>query len=68
LIREYLLCDGILKSYTTWIWHNEVVHLSTLSESQEFNPYCEDCMEDMIEDIGQENFRRAHVYGSLKDD
>ena len=25
-------------------------------------------MEDMIEDIGQENFRTAHVYDSLKDD
>jgi len=25
-------------------------------------------MEDMIEDIGQENFHIAHVYDSLKDD
>jgi len=25
-------------------------------------------MEDMIEDIGQENFRTVHVYDSLKDD
>jgi len=32
LIREHLLCDGILKSYTTWIWHGEVVHLPTLSQ------------------------------------
>ena len=68
LIREHLLCDGILKSYTTWTWHGEVVHLPSSSQSQEFNPHCEECMEDMIEDIGQESFRTAHVYDSLKDD
>ena len=53
LIREHLLCDGILKSYTTWTWHGEVVYLPTVSQSQEFNPYCKDHMEDMIEDIEQ---------------
>jgi len=25
-------------------------------------------MEDMIRDIGEDSFRQAHVYGSLKDD
>jgi len=68
LIREHLLCDGILKSYTTWTWHGEVVHIPTISRSQEFNPHCELLMEDMIEDIGQENLRSVRVYDSLKDD
>jgi len=32
------------------------------------NIYSEDCMEDMIRDIGEDSFHQAHVYGSLKDD
>jgi len=25
LIREHILCDGFLKSYTIWTWHGEVL-------------------------------------------
>jgi len=25
LIREHVLCDGFLKSYTIWTWHGEVL-------------------------------------------
>jgi len=26
-IREHLLCDGIKKNYTTWIWHGELTDM-----------------------------------------
>jgi len=26
-IREYLLCDGIKRNYTTWIWHGEMTDM-----------------------------------------
>ena len=26
-IREHLLCDGIKKNYTTWIWHGELIDM-----------------------------------------
>jgi len=71
LIREHVLCDGFLKSYTIWTWHGEVLEqYSSVSatECQYFNLYSEDCMEDMIRDIGEDSFHQAHVYGSLKDD
>lgn len=68
LIREHLLCDGILKSYTMRIRHGEVVHLPTVSQSQESNLHYGDRMEYMIHDIGEEKFWRAHMYDSLKDD
>jgi len=56
LIREHLLHEGFLKSYRTWTWHGEVVKLSSIPQSQESNVYHEDHMEDMIDDIGEDNF------------
>jgi len=71
LIQEHVLCDGFLKNYTIWTWHGEVLEqyssVST-SECQYSNVYSEDCIEDMIRDIGEESFHQAHVYDSLKDD
>ena len=71
LIREHVLCDGFLKSYTTWTWHGEVLeqysNVST-TECEYSNVYSEDCMEEMIRDIGEDSFHETHVYGSLKDD
>jgi len=63
LIREHVLCDGLLKSYTTWNWHGEVLDLPYVSttECQYSNIYFEDCMEDMIRDIGEDSFHQAHV-------
>jgi len=70
LIREHVLCDDFLKSYTTWTWHGEVLDLPYVfeTECQHSNIYFEDCMEDMIRDIGEDSFHQAHVYDSLKDD
>jgi len=68
LIREHLLYDSFLKSYRTWTWHGEVVNLSSIPQSEESNVYHEDRMEDMIDDIGEDNFKNAQVYDSLKDD
>ena len=70
LIREHILCDGFLKSYTTWTWHGEVIDLPYGSEADKYeysNMYSEDCMEEMIRDIGEENFQQTHMYDSLKD-
>jgi len=38
------------------------------TERQHFNTYFEDCMEDMIRDVGEDSFHQAHVYDSLKND
>ena len=27
IMREHLLCDGFLQSYTTWTWHGELLNL-----------------------------------------
>lgn len=50
-----------------WIWYGEVVHLLTVSQSQESNVNCEDRMKDMILDIREDSFQWVHVYDSLKD-
>jgi len=71
LIREHVLCDGFLKNYTTWAWHGEVLDLPYVSEQDQCEHselYSEDCMEDMIRDIGEESFHQTHVFDSLKDD
>jgi len=71
LIREHVLCDGFLKNYTTWTWHGEVLDLPYASEQDQCEHsklYSEDCMDDMIRDIGGESVHQAHVFDSLRDD
>ena len=52
-IREHLLCDGFLKNYTTWMWHGELLDLSSVhgaSEDVDFS--MDDRLEDTIRDVG----------------
>jgi len=61
-VREHLICDGFLRSYTIWTWHDKlidfpnvsrtehVVH-STMKERREERVE-EDNMKDMIRDVG----------------
>ena len=35
-IKEYLLCDGFLKNYTTWMWHGELVETPIVTEAHQF--------------------------------
>jgi len=56
-IREYLLCDGFLKNYTTWMWHGELVETQTVTEEHRFvESTIEDRLEDMIRDVGVQTF------------
>jgi len=36
IMREHLLCDGFLRSYTTWTWHGELLNLSRVSVTEEY--------------------------------
>jgi len=53
LIREHVLCDSFLKSYTTWTRHGDVVDLPYVSQCQYSNLHFENHMEYMISAIGQ---------------
>ncbi|RYA57101.1 hypothetical protein DD599_25645 [Enterobacter cloacae complex sp. CH23B] len=66
-IREHILCDGIKKNYTMWIWHGEVTDIQSGSQFEPFDIEMGDLLEDMICDLGQESFQQAHapVYKGL---
>ena len=68
--REHLLCDGIKKNYTTWIWHGELTDMQSGSQSEPFDVEMRDRSEDMIRDLGQESFQQAHapMYDTLQSD
>ncbi|RYA67401.1 hypothetical protein DD595_26305, partial [Enterobacter cloacae complex sp. 4DZ3-17B2] len=51
-IREHLLCDGIKRNYTTWIWHGEMTDMQSGPQSELFDVEMRDCLEDMICDLG----------------
>ncbi|KAL5138045.1 hypothetical protein HKD37_10G028307 [Glycine soja] len=36
-IREHLLCDGIKRNYTTWIWHGEMTDMQSGQQSEPFD-------------------------------
>ena len=52
-IREHLLCDGFLKSYTTWMCHGELLDLQSVPGAlEEVHFSMDDRLEDMIRDVG----------------
>ena len=60
-IRSHLICEGIRPTYTKWIWHDELPHISTVPLIEAIDLQIKDCIEDMIHDLGQEGFRQAHA-------
>uniref|UniRef100_A0A151UF66 Transposase-associated domain-containing protein n=1 Tax=Cajanus cajan TaxID=3821 RepID=A0A151UF66_CAJCA len=69
-IRDHIICDGFLMSYTTWIWHGEDKETQTVAQTEQADVEMEDQIEDMIHDVGQEFFQQeqSHVYDTLKSD
>ncbi|XP_058784274.1 uncharacterized protein LOC131659049 [Vicia villosa] len=67
-IMNHLICEGICQSYTQWIWHGEVVAKSNVSQRDNVSVEMDDRLEDMMHDIGQDSFKRAHAYDSLCND
>ena len=78
-VREHLICDDFLRSYTIWTWHDELINIPTVSRTEHvvhstmkerLQERCEerveeDNMEDMIRDVGVEAFAQAHVYETM---
>ena len=66
-IQEHLMCEGIKKNYTTWIWHGELTYMQKGSKTESIDVEMGDQLEDMIHDLGQESFEQAHahVYDTL---
>jgi len=69
-IRDHLLCDGIKRNYTTWIWHGEMIDMHSEPQSEPFDVEIGDRLEAMICDLGQESFQQAHapMYDTLQSD
>ena len=81
-VREHLICDGFLRSYTIWTWYNELINIPTVSRTEHIvhstmkeqrQERCEerveeDNMEDMIQDVGVEAFAQARVYETMSAD
>jgi len=77
-IREHLLFDEFLRSYTTWTCHGELLNLPRVFVTEEYvgsnmddavhGEEHDDRLEDMIHDVGVESFAKAHGYGSMPSD
>ena len=69
-IRSHLICEGISRTYTKWIWHGELPHESTIPHTEAVDVQIGDRIEDMICDLGQEGFWQTHApyYEKLQTD
>ena len=56
-IRAHLICDGFNPTYTNWIQHGELPHMSTAPDTETNDVQTIDRMENMIQNLGQEGFR-----------
>ena len=78
IIRENLLCDEFLRSYTTWTWHGKLLNSPRVSVTKEYvgstmhdavhDDVDDDRLEDIIRDVGAESFAEAYGYGSMSND
>ena len=60
-IRTRLICEGIIRSYTKWIWHGESPDTADMSQAEERNAEIGNPIEEMIRDLGREGFQQAHT-------
>jgi len=68
-MRDHLFIFGIMRSYTLWTWHGEVLDKPTTSRGTDYvDDWMNDHLEDMVRDVGEENFGKVHLYDSLKSD
>ncbi|GAU38745.1 hypothetical protein TSUD_158760 [Trifolium subterraneum] len=67
-IMNHLICDWICQTYTQWIRHGEVVATPSVSQRENVSVDMDDRLEDMMRDIGEDSFKRAHVYDTLCSD
>ncbi|KAL2329979.1 hypothetical protein Fmac_017560 [Flemingia macrophylla] len=72
-ITEHLICDGMIRTYRQWVWHGEKVDINILPSTSQTSVRTEDIdmddrLEDMIRDVGPENFKKAYIYDSLCSD
>lgn len=66
-IRGHLVLVGICQNYTQWIWHGETM-MPSVSQREEGSVDMDDRLEDMIRNVGEESFKKAHVYDNLRKD
>lgn len=69
-IRDDLICDGFLKSYTHWRWHGETLPSKSTgphSSSYVGTSVRNDVIEELISDVGEETFMREVVDNTSED-
>ncbi|KAG2405345.1 uncharacterized protein HKW66_Vig0046000 [Vigna angularis] len=68
-VRDHLFMYGIMRTYTVWTWHGEVLEQPTTSRGTNYvEEWMSDHLEDMIRDVGEDNFGRANLYDTLIND
>jgi len=69
IMHDHLFIFGIMRSYTIWTWHGEVLDKPTASRETDYvDDWMNDHLEEMVHDVREENFGKAHLYDSLKSD
>ncbi|WVZ22878.1 hypothetical protein V8G54_001422 [Vigna mungo] len=68
-LHDHLFMFGIMRTYIVWTWHGEVLDKPTTSQGTNYvDKWMSDHLEDMIRDVGEDNFGRANLYDSLIND
>ncbi|WVY94595.1 hypothetical protein V8G54_033683 [Vigna mungo] len=68
-LHDHLFMFGIMRTYNVWTWHGEVLDQPMTSRGTNYvEEWMSDHLEDMIRDVGEDNFRRANLYDSLIND
>ena len=69
-IRSHLICYDIIPNYTKWMWHGELADIRIVSHSQAVHKDNREHIEEMIRDLGQETFEKAHapLYDTIEHD
>ena len=69
-IRSHLICEGIIPTYTKWIWYGELPDMPQVPHIKSVDEDVGHRIEDMIRDLGQDGFQQAHsaLYDKIEND
>ena len=69
-IRSHLIHDDIIPNYIKWIWHGELPNMPIVSRTERVDEDIRDHIENMIHNLGQDNFKQAHapLYDNIESD
>jgi len=66
-VREHLICDGFLKSYTIWTWNGELIDIPTVSRTEQLDSLRRLTMKEQRQERCEERVKEDNMEDMIQD-